>query len=219
MAPSSRSEYEELARAATEKLKEYLTSTDDWKTATKTKDGITVEYKLSDMNEGRNVYRAEYVVDAPLELASESFRWGPESVRAEWVTTIADQKMLEKFSDDLQVVWSLSKSMALGLISPRDIIQVISVTKTEDTFLSSVVSVERDDCPPSDKYVREECSPEGFILERLASDPRKTRLVQVAHYKLNGNLPRSLVEATIPKMMISCFKEFSNYLKKRRSSQ
>ncbi|XP_035825698.1 stAR-related lipid transfer protein 5 [Aplysia californica] len=115
---------------------------------------------------------------------------------------------------DLTVVWSSTNSVARGLISPRDLSILIKVSKEENTVIIASQSVEREDCPPRDKYVRAQSYPWGAKMERVNGDPNKTRVTRVFHIDLKGKLPRSLVDATVPHILTKSYEELTDYLKK-----
>lgn len=103
----------------------------------------------------------------------------------------------------------------MGIIAPRDFVDVILVKQYEDgTITSNATNVGHPSCPPQAGYVRGLNHPCGCICVPISGEPNKTQLFSFFQTDLGGFLPRSVVDSFFPSSMAEFY---SNLTKAVRS--
>lgn len=189
-------EYRELAKDVADKLQTYMNDKEEWEVAKKFKD-ITVYCKKSPEFSG-HLYKAEMTVNAPPATVFEYIDPWPDSPRLRWDSRMKGLETLKKFDKDLRIMRTFTSSACIGLISPRDFVDVIYSVDNDKFMATCAVSIVYDDCPPMSTYVRGWNHPCGLICCRIPNEPNKTRLVNMIQPDLGGMVPRGLVEAAMP---------------------
>ncbi|CAI9719131.1 stAR-related lipid transfer protein 5-like [Octopus vulgaris] len=162
-------EYRSVAQGVALKLQTYLNDKDGWEVAKKFKD-ITVYCKKSPEFSG-HLYKAEMTVNAPPATVFEYIDPWPDSPRLKWDNRMKGIETLKKFDKDLRVMRTYTSSACIGLISPRDFVDVI--------YALSALN-------------------QSNVLRCLLIEPNKTKLVNLIQPDLGGMVPRGLVEAAMP---------------------
>jgi hypothetical protein len=213
----SDTEIRELAYRNADILQGYLDDTEGWHTSKNTKE-VLIEYKRSVCPGFENgyLYRGQTEYNCPKEMV---FKYidpteGDGSLRVKWDKDIKSCKVLKRIDEDITIQTSMTNSAAKGLIAPRDFIDVILVKKTENYVSSNGVSIEIDEFPPIEKFVRGFNYPCGLICLPIPDKPNSTKVVSLIQPDIKGMLPRSLVDAAIPKSMVGFFSNLREILKK-----
>lgn len=115
---------------------------------------------------------------------------------------------------DLRINRACTASAMLGLISPRDFVDLILVRETDECFSTNACSVELDEFPEEKKYVRGWNYSCGVLVIKFPSDPNKCKLVSLIQPDIKGMLPKNVVESAIPGSMVEFFTKLEEALKK-----
>ncbi|XP_045156584.2 stAR-related lipid transfer protein 5-like [Mercenaria mercenaria] len=211
--------FREKAEEVAKKLQDYHKTVDGWTVTKKTKDGETISYRVSNEFDGY-LYKGECIIDAPPATVFHYVDPVPEGPRGNWDSDMKKIEILEWLDKpDLRVNRACTASACMGLISPRDFVDVILTKETDSYISTNGVSVSYEKCPEEKKYVRGWNYPCGLICEKLPGEPNKTKLVSLIQPDIGGMLPRSLVDQAIPGSMSAFFTELKNTLKKNEASK
>ncbi|BFY97249.1 hypothetical protein BsWGS_00289 [Bradybaena similaris] len=209
-------EIRELATKTAAILQGYLNDTEGWHTSKKTKD-LIVEYKHSVCPgfEHGYLYRGQTEYNCSKDVV---FKYidaeGEGCLRLKWDKDVKNIQLLKQIDPDLRYIVSMTNSAAKGLIAPRDFVDVILVVRTETCISTNGVSIELDEYPPDGKFVRGFNHPSGMMCLSVPDKPNSTRVVTFIQSDIKGLLPRSLVDAAIPKSMAGFFNNLRTILKK-----
>ncbi|XP_013394480.1 stAR-related lipid transfer protein 5-like [Lingula anatina] len=156
---------QELAEQIKKKIEEYTTDHENWKVVKKGKD-VTVYCRSSTEFQG-NIYKAEGTVDAKPEKVFEYVEPKPDGLRPKWDKAIKAVDTIEKIEEGLSVMRTCTHSAAMGLISPRDFLDLCLTVKNENSICTVAGSIEHPDCPVEPKYVRGTNHPCGICCFRI----------------------------------------------------
>uniref|UniRef100_A0A8C7WZ33 StAR related lipid transfer domain containing 5 n=1 Tax=Oryzias sinensis TaxID=183150 RepID=A0A8C7WZ33_9TELE len=106
---------------------------------------------------------------------------------------------LSSSPQDVSVCRTVTPSAAMGIIAPRDFVDVIAVRRYEDgTFSSNATNVVHPSCPPQPGFVRGFNHPCGCFCVPVAGEPNRTQVLSFFQTDLGGLLPRSVVDSFFP---------------------
>ncbi|KAJ8030017.1 StAR-related lipid transfer protein 5 [Holothuria leucospilota] len=217
-----RMDYKEEADIIAKKAYNIYKST-DWKVAKASNDNgntdyfekeVKVLYKKSTEFDG-HIYRAECVIDSPAEKVIRYILPSPRGLRGKWDKTVKESEVIEKIDEDLIVGRSATHSVAMGLISSRDFVDLIAVRRypEESIICTNSKSIQRKDCPPKDGYVRGVNYHGGTFCTPVEGEPDKCYVVNIVQTDLSGMLPKSVVESALPTNLIDFFRDLDEALK------
>ncbi|KAK7912935.1 hypothetical protein WMY93_013146 [Mugilogobius chulae] len=130
-------EYEDRAKFAAERLLGYTKDPSGWKVCKKSND-VVVSWRPSVEYPG-NVYKGEALVNGGLLKVWECLKPIPNGLRVKWDSNVKKFELLQQITEDVSVCRTVTPSAAMGIISPRDFVDVIVVKKYEDGTISSNV--------------------------------------------------------------------------------
>ncbi|ESP05526.1 hypothetical protein LOTGIDRAFT_102899 [Lottia gigantea] len=204
-------DFREIAEKTADILKGYLKDDSGWEVAKKTKD-ILIEYKPS-KEFGGHLYRGTSEYSCPVEIVFQYVDPLPgDAPRLKWDKGIKKIEILKTISDDVRINRVCTDSACMGMISPRDFVDVILNKKTEDG-MSTNVSIDYAECPVDKKYVRGWNHHCGLICMNIPDKPGHTKLVSLIQPDIKGMLPRALVDQAIPGSMTEFFANLRQCLK------
>ncbi|GFO49129.1 star-related lipid transfer protein 5-like [Plakobranchus ocellatus] len=191
-----------IALSTADTLQSYLNDTSDWKVSKKTKD-ILVEHKHSSVpgNEHGHLYRAHCELKCCKETVHKYMYpvGGPESeLRKTWDRDISDIQLLARIDQDLSVNMIRTNSAAMGMIHPREYVDLMFEVRTDNYTSFNAVSIDYEDQPINPKFVRGWNHPSGFFCYDIPGQPGHTNFVLLVQTDIKGSLPRSLVDSAIP---------------------
>ncbi|KAK6178785.1 hypothetical protein SNE40_011293 [Patella caerulea] len=187
-----------------EKLSKYLVGT--WK-------DILIEFKHS-KEFGGNLYRGTSEFSAPPETVFQYVDPLPgDAPRLKWDKGLKKIEILKQISDDIRINRTCTDSACMGMISPRDFVDVVLTKKTEDGISTNGVSVNYAECPADKKFVRGWNHHCGLICLSMPDKPGHTKLVSLIQPDIRGMLPRALVDSAIPGSMTEFFTNLRQCLK------
>lgn len=205
--------HRERAQFAAERLLSLTTDASGWKLCKKTNE-VVVSWRPSSEFPG-NVYKGEAVVNAGLMKVWECLKPIPNGLRVKWDSNVKKFELLEQISEDVSVCRTVTPSAAMGIISPRDFVDVIEVKTYEDgTISSNATNVLHSSCPPQPGFVRGFNHPCGCVCAPLSED--KTQVFTVFQTDLSGFLPRSVVESFFPSSMTDFYCNLNRAVKNLR---
>ncbi|KAK3770912.1 hypothetical protein RRG08_036511 [Elysia crispata] len=208
----------ELAKVTADTLQGYLRDTEDWKTSKKTKD-VLVEHKHSAIagNEHGYLYRAQCEFNCSKDIL---FKYmypigGAESeLRKKWDKDISDLQLVEKIAPDLSVNMVRTNSAAMGMIYPREYVDLVFEICDDDVMSCNAVSIDCPAQPSNPKFVRGWNHPCGFFCHDIPGHPGRAKFVLIVQTDIKGNLPRSLVDSAIPGAVAGLCNNLRQILKK-----
>ncbi|KAM8973456.1 stAR-related lipid transfer protein 5 [Pelodytes ibericus] len=193
-------EYTELARSAADKLLSYSKDPGGWKCCKKT-EAVSVYWRPSSEFAG-NLYKGEAIIPAKPEHVWECLKPEPGGLRVKWDKNVEDFQLIEAVADDISVCRTVTPSAAMGIIAPRDFVDVVLIKRYEDgSITSNATNVEHPECPPQRSFVRGFNHPCGCFCVPIPGEPEKTQLLSFFQTDLSGYLPRSVVESFFPHSM------------------
>ncbi|XP_063045026.1 stAR-related lipid transfer protein 5 [Engraulis encrasicolus] len=202
-------EYQQTANTVADHLLSYSKDQSGWKVCKKS--GDTVVYWRPSSEFPGNVYKGEGVINACPEKVWECLKPEPNGIRVKWDSNVKKFELLEQITEDISVCRTITPSAAMGIISPRDFVDVILVKQYEDgTITSNATHIAHPECPPQAGYVRGFNHPCGCFCAPIPGEPGKTQLMTFFQTDLGGYLPRSVVDSFFPSSM----SEFYNNLTK-----
>ncbi|XP_071846109.1 stAR-related lipid transfer protein 5-like isoform X1 [Apostichopus japonicus] len=175
---------------------------------------VKVLYKKSSEFDG-HVYRAECVIDSPAEKVVRYILPSPRGLRGKWDKTVKESEVIEKIDEDLIVGRSATHSVAMGLISSRDFVDLITVRRypEESIICTNSKSIQRKDCPSKDGFVRGVNYHGGTFCTPVEGEPDKCYVVNIVQTDLSGMLPKTVVESALPTNLIDFFRDLDAALK------
>ncbi|KAE8297653.1 StAR-related lipid transfer protein 5 START domain-containing protein 5 [Larimichthys crocea] len=132
---------------------------------------------------------------------------GVSETRPQWTPSQVGQQrekfeLVEQITEDISICRTVTPSAAMGIIAPRDFVDVILVKQYEDgTISSNATNVTHASCPPQSGFVRGFNHPCGCICVPISGEPNKTQVFSFFQTDLGGLLPRSVVDSFFPSSM------------------
>ncbi|XP_063435335.1 stAR-related lipid transfer protein 5-like isoform X3 [Mytilus trossulus] len=206
-------DYRDKASKVAEELQEYLNNTDKykWEVAKETKD-FKISCVKSEYFSG-HLYKGEAEYNVPPKTVFEYVEPLPEGPRMKWDKNMKKIEVLKWLDKDLRLNRACTSSACMGLISPRDFVDLI-VTKETDTYLSTnAISCECDEFPEVKKFVRGWNYACGVVVLKYSHNPNKCKLVSLIQPDIKGMVPKNLTDAAIPGSMAEFFANLGNALK------
>ncbi|VDI73756.1 stAR-related lipid transfer protein 5-like isoform X2 [Mytilus galloprovincialis] len=209
-------DYRDKASKVAEELQEYLNNTDKykWEVAKETKD-FKISCVKSEYFSG-HLYKGEAEYNVPPKTVFEYVEPLPEGPRMKWdknMKKIEVLKWLDKDGNtDLRLNRACTSSACMGLISPRDFVDLI-VTKETDTYLSTNATSVDHTNGQENGHVRGWNWPCGMIVHKVPDNPNKCKLVSLIQPDIKGMVPKNLTDAAIPGSMAEFFTNLGNALK------
>ncbi|XP_048734306.1 stAR-related lipid transfer protein 5 isoform X2 [Ostrea edulis] len=201
------------AEEVAERLQKYYKQVEGW-TSTKKSKNFEISYIQSEEFSG-HLYKGEAIYNCPPKTVFDYVEPLPDGPRAKWDTNMKKIEILKWIEKpDLRINRACTASAMLGLISPRDFVDVILVRETEESFSTNACSVELEEFPEEKKYVRGWNYSCGVLVIKYPSDPNKCKLVSLIQPDIKGMLPKNVVEAAIPGSMVEFFTKLEEALKK-----
>ncbi|KAG7327396.1 hypothetical protein KOW79_009002 [Hemibagrus wyckioides] len=205
-------DYEEKANSVADRLLSYRKDESGWKICKKTND-VVVYWRPSSEFPG-NVYKGEGIVNGSPQKVWECLKPDPNGLRLKWDNNVKKFELLEQVSTDITVCRTVTPSAAMGVISPRDFVDVILVKQYEDgTITSNATHVSHPTCPPQPGYVRGFNHPCGCICVPVPGEAGKTQLISFFQTDLGGLLPRSVVDSFFPGNMTEFYTNLTKAVK------
>ncbi|XP_077984793.1 stAR-related lipid transfer protein 5-like [Glandiceps talaboti] len=194
-------DYEAILDNILTKLQVYISDT-DWKLKSNS-DGVKLFCKPSREFDGV-IYRSEFTVNASPESVY-SFTSNLDNLkRINELLEVVD--ITEVIDENTKVFRTLSKSVMLGLISPRELINVVRCAKMSDSdkdyYCVYHGHVDHPKCPVLDGYVRGIPYPSGRFIFPVEGDPNKTHVIGLTQSDIKL-FPQTLVEQVTPKTIVN----------------
>ncbi|KAL5004816.1 hypothetical protein ScPMuIL_018272 [Solemya velum] len=204
-------DYRKKAEKIAETLQEYFREKEGWHVAKKTKD-FTISYRASKEFDGY-LYKGEALLNAPPKAVFDYVEPLPDGPRAKWDKNMKKIEICKWFTKDLRINRACTASACMGLISPRDFVDLILTKETDEYYSTNAISIDYEGCPPDKKFVRGWNWPCGMICCKIPGEPNKCKLVSLIQPSIGGMLPRTLVDSAIPGSMTELFTQLQNGLK------
>lgn len=186
----------ELAKTTTETLMDYYEESDcDWHVVDKTSFCLIKSRKSKEFN--GLLYRAEGIVPVPPKQVFEIMR--PEAYfdgsALEWETSIKRTELVEKVTDNVLVMRSTTHSFLSGVISSRDFVDVINMTKIGESRFTAAASI---DYPLTEGHVRGKNYTIGVIASPVPGEPDQCMLTRFLQTDPGGCMPQYLADSVVP---------------------
>lgn len=205
-------DYQHTAQTVADRLLSYTRDQAGWKVCKKAND-VIVSWRPSTEFPG-NVYKGEGVLKGSPEKVWECLKPEPNGLRVKWDNNVKKFELLEQVTEDITVCRTVTPSAAMGIIAPRDFVDVILVKQYEDgSITSNATHVNHPNCPPQSGYVRGLNHPCGCMCVPISGEPNKTQLFSFFQTDLGGYLPRSVVDSFFPSSMAEFYGNLAKVLK------
>ncbi|OWA54812.1 putative StAR-related lipid transfer protein 5 [Hypsibius exemplaris] len=187
-----------------------------WKHVKETSD-CTVHSRPSKDFEGF-IFKSDGLIPAPPEVVFDLVAPGAgKPGRGRWDTSVHSSEVIEQLSTDIDIRLTRTLPVFMSLISAREFVDVVKVTREDDRIFTACVSIEHPDYgAKSSKGIRGTCYPNGLFCYRVQGNANATRLIQYIHSDLGGMLPQSLIDSATPSVMASNYKQLKAFLKKEK---
>ncbi|KAM9318250.1 stAR-related lipid transfer protein 5 isoform 2-T2 [Pholidichthys leucotaenia] len=149
-------DYEDKVRLVADSLMSYRREETGWKVCKKSND-VIVSWRSSSEFPG-NVYKGEGIVSGSPEKVWECLKPVPNGLRVKWDSNVKKFELLEQITKDISVCRTVTPSAALGIIAPRDFVDVVLVKQYEDGAISSNENPTKPRCSASSRQTWEVCS-------------------------------------------------------------
>ncbi|CAH1800611.1 unnamed protein product, partial [Owenia fusiformis] len=186
-----------------------------WKVCKKGKD-VIVYWRPSEES-GGTMYRSVGNIDAPPEKVWKYLDPRPGTWRPLWDKAVPAINPVQIISEELLVVNSQTSSAMMGMISPRDFVDLvlIKVREHDGAYTTNSHSHQNPDvCPPHPNFVRGTNSYCGVVCQPIPGEPNKTRIINIMDTNIGGMLPKSLVDSALPSNQIGMFQDLRNAIRK-----
>lgn len=205
-------DYEGKASQVAECLQGYRKDESGWKVCKKSND-VVVSWRPSSEFPG-NVYKGEGLISGSPAKVWECLKPIPNGLRVKWDNNVKKFELLEKITEDITICRTVTPSAAMGIIAPRDFVDVILVKQYEDgTISSNATNVTHPICPPQSGFVRGFNHACGCICVPVSGDSSKTQVFTFFQTDLSGLLPRSVVDSFFPSSMSEFYGNLSKAVK------
>ncbi|XP_054907914.1 stAR-related lipid transfer protein 3 isoform X2 [Poeciliopsis prolifica] len=201
-------EYIKQGQEAMSVLEEFLNQEENWKLEKISDTGDSV-YTMETPNYGK-IFILKALMQCPAEFIYQEAILQPEKV-SEWTKTVVSCQVLQRIDDNTLVTHDIAASVGGGIVSSRDYVNVRRIERREDRYISVGVSTTHDAKPPTDRCVRGENYPGGFVVLKSSSDPSVSTFIWVLNTNFKGHLPRYLIHQALPAGMF----EFVGQLRQR----
>uniref|UniRef100_A0A3B5RBN8 StAR related lipid transfer domain containing 3 n=1 Tax=Xiphophorus maculatus TaxID=8083 RepID=A0A3B5RBN8_XIPMA len=205
---SAEKEYIKQGQEAMTVLDEILSQEENWKLEKSSDTGDAV-YTLEMLNYGK-IFILKAFMQCPPEFVYQETIMQPEKI-AEWTKTVISCQVLQRVDDNTLVTHDIAASVGGGIVSSRDYVNVRRIERRQDCYISAGISTNHDARPPSDRCVRGENRPGGFVVLKSSSNPSVCTFIWVLNTDFKGHLPRYLIHQALPSGMF----EFVSQLRQR----
>ncbi|KAF3833361.1 hypothetical protein F7725_027026 [Dissostichus mawsoni] len=192
-------DYEHKAKAVGDCLMGYKTDESGWKVCKKSND-VVVSWRPSSEFPGNLQGGGGYQWQS--EKVWECLKPVPNGIRVNGTTMSKGLSLWNKSQRcHISICRTVTPSAAMGIIAPRDFVDVILIKQYEDgTISSNATNVSHPSCPPQSGYVRGFNHPCGCICVPI-SGAQQNPGVQLLPDRPGGLLPRSVVDSFFPSSM------------------
>lgn len=203
--------YEELLEEAFTTLTSYLES--EW---TVVKQTGRVVVSCTPSSNGIKIYKAVGEITTTPKNTMEYILPGPNRVRRQWDDTVKEWNIIETIHESSIVLQSITKSVAWGLISSRDFVDLIKWGCIEESglYYTCALGIDHPSCPESTKFVRGWNYPCGTFCFPI-DNGRKSKVTYILQSDLRGRLPVSLVESSLPSMLVDTYNNLQAAIDKK----
>eukprot|EP01121_Diplochlamys_sp_Union-15-3_P000670 TRINITY_DN1055_c0_g1_i1.p1 TRINITY_DN1055_c0_g1~~TRINITY_DN1055_c0_g1_i1.p1 ORF type:complete len:226 (-),score=40.06 TRINITY_DN1055_c0_g1_i1:81-731(-) len=183
-----------------------------WKKVSSKKD-ITVE-ELSGYE--HPFYRSVGIVNIPLQAIMNGY--GKPEYRLKWDVNLELFKIVEVLPSKDEIIYTKSKAVLGGVVSPRDFVQFRSVKQKENLWKTYSTSVEHKDVPPISAAVRGFDFLSGIearsIIDEKTGKADKTELIVVLSVDIKGWFISSIKKQAISTTAFDLFNNFRSAFEK-----
>lgn len=206
-------DYRAKATQVADELQEYLNNSEKykWEVCKETKD-FKISYVKSEYFSG-HLYKGEAEYNAPPKTVFEYVEPLPNGPRPKWDKNMKKIEILKWIDEPvLRINRACTSSACMGLISPRDFVDLI-LTKETDTYYSTNATSIDHEGGQENGHVRGWNWPCGMIVYKVKDNPNKCKLVSLIQPDIKGMVPKNLVDSAIPGSMTEFFSSLSAALK------
>ncbi|XP_006808145.1 stAR-related lipid transfer protein 5 isoform X1 [Neolamprologus brichardi] len=159
-------------------------------------------------------YKGDGIVNGTPDKVWECLKPVPNGLRVKWDNNVKRFEVLEQITEDISICRTVTPSAAMGIIAPRDFVDVILIKQYEDGSISSnATNTIHPSCAPQSGYVRGFNHPCGCICVPVSGEPNKTQVLTFFQTDLGGYLPRSVVDSFFPSSMAEFYSNLAKSVK------
>ncbi|KAI4532871.1 hypothetical protein MJG53_021081 [Ovis ammon polii x Ovis aries] len=211
-------DYKALAQQTAQEILGYYQDTSGWKVV---KNSVRKQVKYISrvwfLMENKSLYRVEGMIPESTSKLSD-FLFKPEN-RVRWDNSLKMYNMVLKIDSDTFLCHTITQSFAMGSISPRDFIDLVSLKHYERNMdVISSTSVDFPAYPPSSSYIRGYNHACGYICLPVQENPTYSKLVMFVQTEMRGKLAPSIIEATMPSNLVSFMLNVKDGIKTQKIS-
>uniref|UniRef100_A0A3P8V4Q1 StAR related lipid transfer domain containing 5 n=1 Tax=Cynoglossus semilaevis TaxID=244447 RepID=A0A3P8V4Q1_CYNSE len=199
-------DYEHEAKKATDSMQSYRTDTSGWKVCKKSND-VVVSWQT---------FFSSFACLFPIIKCLPYKEIGLFTLSSS-LTELYVENILLSPTQGTSICRTVTPSAAMGIIAPRDFVDVVVVKQYGDGSISSnATNVTHVSCPPQPGYVRGFNHPCGCICVPVSGEPNKTQVYTFFQTDLGGLLPRSVVDSFFPSSMAEFYNNLAKSVKSHK---
>ncbi|KAL5482232.1 hypothetical protein EMCRGX_G022531 [Ephydatia muelleri] len=134
------------------------------------------------------------------------------TIREKWDKTVKRWEVLKTVTENVKVLRSESFSALMGLISPRDFVDVVMAERSDDISFTCGRGVDYPH-PEDPAYVRGMNYPSAMLCFAAKGKPATTRMVLMVQTDPRGSIPHKLIETAVPSVQLQFFTQLRKALK------
>ncbi|RXM92406.1 StAR-related lipid transfer protein 5 [Acipenser ruthenus] len=126
-------DYRHIANTVADNLLNYSKDESGWKMCKKT-NAILACFPLSPLHPR---YKGEGIINGSPEKVWTCLKPVPDGLRVKWDNNVKKFELIQSIDDEVSVCRTVTPSAAMGIISPRDFVDVVLVKRYEDGTITS----------------------------------------------------------------------------------
>ncbi|XP_065839190.1 uncharacterized protein [Oscarella lobularis] len=128
-----------------------------------------------------------------------------------WNSTVLKSESLYKIDDHSDISYNVAAEAAGGIVSSRDFVSVRYWDRRGPNYISAGTGINFPNKPEVKGITRGLNGPGGYVMNAVADDPGRTRLIWVLDTDLKGWIPQYLIDKALSGVLITFFEKVANY--------
>ncbi|GAB1599822.1 stAR-related lipid transfer protein 3-like isoform X1 [Argonauta hians] len=129
-----------------------------------------------------------------------------------WNTLVSRFEVVEKISEEIDILYYVVPGAIPILINDRDFIIVRRCSRQRESYFQASCGTKHYSKPEQKKFIRGSNGPGGWILQPVPDSPNETDFLWFSSMKMEGNLPQKLIDQLCPRVMLSYLQPLRNHI-------
>ncbi|CAH1398523.1 unnamed protein product [Nezara viridula] len=169
-----------------------ILNNDKWTVETTSPSGDVIY--IQKLAKGEKIFRLIGVVEAPISLLIDILYHQVNEVPL-WNPTVKESKFLQKYDENVDVIYQLSAEAAKGLVSSREFILLRNLVQKNGYHIIATCSVKHPSLQSRPNVIRAENGSGCWALKQVAAFETEVRWL--LNTNIRGWLPQSAVESAL----------------------